>query len=109
MSAEPHSDAFVLFGATGDLAFKKIFPALHSMIRRGSPGFPIIGVSRGGSSLEKLRERARTSIAEFGGGVDEKAFATLAKNIDYVDGDYRTQELFTKLHEKLGKAKHPLY
>ncbi|HVR20346.1 MAG TPA: glucose-6-phosphate dehydrogenase, partial [Polyangiaceae bacterium] len=109
MSAERHSDAFVLFGATGDLAYKKIFPALHSMIKRGSPGFPIIGVSRGGSSLEKLRERARASITEYGGGVDEKAFATLAKNLDYVDGDYRTQELFTKLRERLGKAKQPLY
>jgi len=48
------SDAFVLFGATGDLAYKKIFPALHSMIKRGNPGFPVVGVSRGGSSLEQL-------------------------------------------------------
>jgi glucose-6-phosphate 1-dehydrogenase len=109
MNEHLNSDAFVLFGATGDLAYKKIFPALHSMIKRGSPGFPIIGVSRGGSSLETLRERAKASVAEYGGGVDEKAFAVLAKNLDYVDGDYRTQELFTKLHERLGKAKHPLY
>jgi glucose-6-phosphate 1-dehydrogenase len=109
MSEQQHSDAFVLFGATGDLAYKKIFPALHSMIKRGSPGFPIVGVSRGGSSLENLRERARASVAEYGGGVDEKAFAVLAKNLDYVDGDYRTQELFTKIREHLGKAKAPLY
>jgi glucose-6-phosphate 1-dehydrogenase len=104
-----HSDAFVLFGATGDLAYKKIFPALHSMIKRGNPGFPVVGVSRGGSSLEKLRERAKESIAEYGGGVDQRAFETLAKNLSYVDGDYRTEELFRKLKEKLGEAKHPLY
>ena len=62
MSEPVQSDAFVLFGATGDLAYKKIFPALHSVIKRGSPGFPIIGVSRGGSSLDKLRERGAGSI-----------------------------------------------
>ena len=104
-----HSDAFVLFGATGDLAFKKIFPALHWMIKRGNPGFPIVGVSRGGSSLEKLRDRARESIQEFGGGIDERAFEILAKNLAYVDGDYRTEELFRKLRETLGKAQKALY
>jgi len=109
MSTDRHSDAFVLFGATGDLAFKKIFPALHWMIKRGNPGFPIIGVSRGGSSLEKLRERARESVAEFGGGVDERAFEILAKNLSYVDGDYRTKDLFDKLEAALGSAKRPLY
>src|SRR5262245_57669747 len=109
MSNDRHSDAFVLFGATGDLAFKKIFPALHWMIKRGNPGFPIIGVSRGGSSLEKLRERAKESIAEFGGGVDERAFEILAKNLSYVDGDYRTKDLFEKLRAALGSAKRPLY
>ncbi len=109
MSDHPHSDALVLFGATGDLAYKKIFPALSWMIRRGSPGFPVIGVSRGGSSLEMLRDRVRKSIEEYGGGVDQKAFETLAKNLSYVDGDYRTEELFTKLREALGSATNPLY
>src|ERR1700743_581671 len=90
------SDAFVLFGATGDLAYKKIFPALHSMIKRGHPTGMILGVSRGGSSLEKLRERARASVQEFGGGVDEAAFKQLSDNLRYVDGDYRTPELFSK-------------
>jgi glucose-6-phosphate 1-dehydrogenase len=104
-----HSDALVLFGATGDLAYKKIFPALHWMIKRGNPGFPIIGVSRGGSSLEKLGERMRESIKEYGGGVDERAFEVLRKNLRYVDGDYRTQALFEKLREALGPAKRPLY
>ncbi|HVJ22073.1 MAG TPA: glucose-6-phosphate dehydrogenase [Polyangiaceae bacterium] len=109
MSSDRNSDAFVLFGATGDLAFKKIFPALHWMIKRGNPGFPIIGVSRGGSSLEKLRERAKESIAEFGGGVDEKAFGILANNLSYIDGDYRTKDLFDKMRAALGSAKRPLY
>src|SRR5687768_17177529 len=107
--SEQQSDAFVLFGATGDLAFKKIFPALHWMVKRGNPGFPIVGVSRGGSSLEALKERAKQSIAEFGGGVDERAFDVLAKNLRYVDGDYRTEEFFRKLRETLGGAKRPLY
>lgn len=107
--SEQLSDAFVLFGATGDLAFKKIFPALHWMIKRGNPGFPIVGVSRGGSSLEALKERAKQSITEFGGGVDQRAFDVLAKNLQYVDGDYRTEEFFRKLRETLGGAKRPLY
>jgi glucose-6-phosphate 1-dehydrogenase len=103
------SDAFVLFGATGDLAFKKIFPALHSMIKRGHNTGTILGVSRGGSSLEKLRERARESITQYGGGVDEEAFKILCGNLRYVDGDYRTPELFSKIREALGSAKSPLF
>src|SRR6201992_1010671 len=107
--SEVHSDAFVLFGATGDLAYKKIFPALHSMIKRGHPTGMILGVSRGGASLEKLRERARESVKEYGGGVDEAAFKQLSDNLRYVDGDYRTPELFSKIREALGGAKHPLF
>jgi glucose-6-phosphate 1-dehydrogenase len=103
------SDALVLFGATGDLAYKKIFPALHWMIKRGNPGFPIIGVSRGGSSLEGLRERVRESIREYGGGADPRAIEILTNNLAYVDGDYRTEELFRKLREALGGATRPLY
>src|SRR5450432_2366467 len=99
--SEVQSDAFVLFGATGDLAHKKIFPALHSMIKRGHSTGTILGVSRGGSSLENLRERARSSIQEYGGGVDEAAFKTLCESLRYVDGDYRTSELFTKIRGAL--------
>ena len=106
---EAHSDAFVLFGATGDLAYKKIFPALHSMIKRGNSPGTIVGVSRGGSSLEKLRERVRESIKEYGGGVDESAFQTLCQSLRYVDGDYRTPELFGKIREALGQATRPLF
>ena len=72
--ATPVSDAFVFFGATGDLAYKKIFPALQAMIRSGELDMPLIGVSRGGWSLERLRQRARASL-EANGGVDEDAFA----------------------------------
>ncbi len=105
----PQSDAFVLFGATGDLAYKKIFPALHWMVKRGNPGFPVIGVSRGGSSLEQLRQRMVESVKEYGGGPDPRAIEILSKNLAYVDGDYRTEELFRKLREALGSAKRPLY
>ena len=107
--SEVQSDAIVLFGATGDLAYKKIFPALHSMIKRGSSPGTIVGVSRGGSSLEQLRERVRESVKEFGGGVDEAAFQTLCQSLRYVDGDYRTPELFAKIREALGEAKRPLF
>jgi glucose-6-phosphate 1-dehydrogenase len=109
--AEPVSDAFVLFGATGDLAFKKIFPAIHSMLKRGHAPFPIVGVSRGGSSLDALRERVRASVQEFGGGVDEKAFGILAQSLRYVDGDYTKQELFDKIKQQLSEAgaKSPVY
>ncbi|HKY37890.1 MAG TPA: glucose-6-phosphate dehydrogenase [Polyangiaceae bacterium] len=109
--AEPLSDAFVLFGATGDLAFKKIFPALHWMLKRGQKPLPVVGVSRGGSSLDALRERARESIQEYGGGVDEKAFDALAKNLRYVDGDYTKEELFRKIKQTVSEsnANSPLY
>lgn len=106
---ELNSDALVLFGATGDLAFKKIFPAIYSMLKRGHAPFPIVGVSRGGSSLENLRERVRQSILELGGTLDERVFSALADNLRYVDGDYRTVELFQKLKQTLGNARRPIY
>ena len=83
------SDALVFFGATGDLAYKKIFPALHSMIRRGALTVPIIGVAKSGWTIEQLRTHARDSVNECGGGVDEAAFATLVHLLHYVDGDYQ--------------------
>lgn len=82
------SDAFVFFGATGDLAFKKIFLSLHALTRRGDLDIPVIGVAREGWTLERLRERARDSLAQ-NGGVDEAAFATLSAHLQYVNGDYR--------------------
>ncbi len=103
------SDALVFFGATGDLAYKKIFPALHSMARRGTLEVPVIGVAKAGWTRVQLLERARASIDEHGGGVDEAAFARLAKRLDYVDGDYADPETFAKLRRALGGAQRPTH
>jgi glucose-6-phosphate 1-dehydrogenase len=102
------SDAFVFFGATGDLAYKQIFPALQALVRRGHMEVPIVGVGRSGWGLDKLIERARASIKEHG-SYDEKAFAKLAALLKYVDGDYREESTFTKLHEAIGGATAPLH
>jgi glucose-6-phosphate 1-dehydrogenase len=103
------SDAFVFFGATGDLAHKKIFPSLQAMIKRGNLNVPVIGVAKAGWTLEQLRDRARDGIQTFGGGVDEKAFAKLLTLLNYIDGDYEDPSTFTKLRQMLGNAKHPAH
>jgi len=102
------SDAFVFFGATGDLAYKKIFPALQSMIRRGHLDAPIIGVAKQGWNLEQLRERARDSVREHG-GLDDDAFARLSANLHYVDGDYQDGATFEALRKALGEAQRPIH
>jgi glucose-6-phosphate 1-dehydrogenase len=106
---EARSDALAFFGATGDLAYKKIFPALHAMARRGHLQFPVIGVAKSGWGLEQLRARARDSINTHGSGVDEKAFAILLEHLDYVDGDYQDDATYAELRKKLGKATHPAH
>src|ERR1700691_2528314 len=83
------SDALVFFGATGDLAHKKIFPALQTLIKRGSLDVPIIGVAKAGWNIDQFRERARDSLVQHGGGVDEGAFAQLVRLLRYIDGDYQ--------------------
>src|ERR1700739_3150550 len=88
------SDALVFFGATGDLAHKKIFPALQSMIQRGSLNVPVIGVAKAGWNIAQFRERARDSIAQNGGGIDRAAFAKLIQLLQYIDGDYKDAETF---------------
>ena len=93
----PHSDALVFFGATGDLAYKKIFPALQAMVRRGKLDVPVIGVAFSGITREQLIERARASIAEHGGGVDPQAFELLARRLQYIDGDYRERATMAQL------------
>ena len=103
------SDALVLFGATGDLAHKKNFPALHAMIQHGKLDAPIIGVARGGKDVEHLRQRARDSLEKFGGGVDESAFAKLSNLLRSVDGDYQEEGTFTRLRQTLGTAQRPLF
>ena len=103
------SDALVFFGATGDLAYKKIFPALQRMILRGSLTVPVIGMAKSGWSLEQLRQRARASLTEHGGGVDEAAFAKLVGLLKYIDGDYTDPATFEKLRKTLGGAQHPAH
>jgi len=102
------SDALVFLGATGDLAFKKIFPALQAMIRRGNLDVPVVGVARDGS-LEQLRERARASVEEHGGGADPQALPKLQQLMRFVKGDYNDLSTFEKVCEALGGARHPLY
>jgi glucose-6-phosphate 1-dehydrogenase len=102
------SDALVFLGATGDLAFKKIFPAFQAMIRRGHLDVPIIGVARS-SSLETLRQRAHDSLEQHGGGVDRQAFAKLVELLRFVDGDYEDPGTFERLRRELGPAEHPLH
>ena len=104
---KPRSDALVFFGATGDLAYKKIFPALQSMARRGTLDFPVIGVAKSGWGLPQLLERAKASVTEYG-GLDERAFAALAPRLRYVDGDYGDPATFAQLKQELGRAQRPV-
>jgi len=105
---KPRSDALVFFGATGDLAYKKIFPALQAMARRGRLDFPVIGVAKSGWGLPQLVERARASVTEYG-GLDAAAFADLTRRLRYVDGDYADMATFTQLKRELGDAKRPVH
>jgi glucose-6-phosphate 1-dehydrogenase len=98
MKTRPRSDALVVFGATGDLAYKKIFPALHAMAKRGKLDFPVIGVGRSNWSREQLVARAEASVVEYGGGVDRSAFDQLATRLEYIDGDYNDPAMFGQLH-----------
>jgi len=91
---DERSDAFVFFGATGDLAYKKIFPALYSMTKRDRLDIPVIGVASSQWGVEQLRQRARDSIEEHGGIDDPKAFERMSANLGYVDGDYREAGTF---------------
>jgi glucose-6-phosphate 1-dehydrogenase len=109
----PHSDALVFFGATGDLAYKKIFPALQAMMQRDGLALPIIGVAHSGWNAQRLRQRAHDSLLQAaqdaGGSVDEAAFARLAAQLQYVDGDYNDPATFTRLKQALEAARRPLY
>jgi glucose-6-phosphate 1-dehydrogenase len=102
------SDAFVFFGATGDLAFKQIFPALQALVRRGHLEAPIVGVGRSGWGRDQFIDRARESIKQHG-VFDDAAFAKLAGLMSYVDGDYRQPDTFTRLRTALGTSAAPLH
>lgn len=103
-----HSDALVFFGATGDLAYKQIFPALQAMIRHGHLTVPIIGVAGRPWTSDQLCAHARQSLEEHG-GVDAAACEKLCKSLQYLSGDYGKPETYQHLREALGSARHPLY
>ena len=102
------SDALVFFGATGDLAYKKIFPALQAMIKRGNLDVPVIGVAKAGWGIEQLRERARESVSNHG-GLDTAAFEKLSRLLRYVDGDYHDPATYQQLYRQLGSAQRPAH
>lgn len=102
------SDAFVFFGATGDLAYKKIFPALQALIRHGELDMPVIGIARAGWSLDKLRQRARDSVQK-NDGVDAAALAKLSAQLRYVEGDYNDSATYDRLRQTLSGAARPLH
>ena len=105
----PHSDALVFFGATGDLAYKKIFPSLQAMIKRGNLTVSVIGVAKAGWSLDQLRARARDSLEKHGGGVDRPAWDKLCSLLSYVDGDYQDSATFQAIRKELGSAERPAH
>lgn len=103
------SDALVIFGATGDLAHRKIFPALQAMVRRGQLEVPVIGVARSGWRLEQFRARVLDSLEQHAGGVDPQAWSRLSDLLGYVDGDYLEAATFARLRTELGAAARPLH
>src|SRR6185312_10456705 len=103
------SDTLVLFGATGDLCYRKIFPSLYNLVRRGLLHVPVIGVARAGWSLEQLAGRVRDSIKNFVTSPDEEALSRLVSLLRYHDGDYRDRETFVALRKALGDSQRPLY
>jgi glucose-6-phosphate 1-dehydrogenase len=104
----PHSDTLVFFGASGDLAYKKIFPALQAMVKRGTLNVPVIGVAREGWSLDQFKDRAKDSLEKHG-GLDPAAFEKLCGLLRYVGGDFNNAEMYQTLCRQLGSAQHPAY
>jgi glucose-6-phosphate 1-dehydrogenase len=102
------SDALVFFGATGDLAHKKIFPALQKLAKRGRLEMPVIGVAKSGWTLQQLQARAKDSVQTYG-GLDEEGFGKLMARLQYIDGDYSDAATFHQLRQKLGASKHPVH
>ena len=106
--SDSHSDALVFFGATGDLAYKKIFPALQAMIKHGHLNLPVIGVANAGWNLDQFRARAHDSIEKHG-GIDPAAFARLSDLLRYVHGDYNDSSTFQAIRKELGSAQRPAH
>ena len=103
-----HSDALVFFGATGDLAYKKIFPALQAMVKRGTLNVPVMGVAKAGWNLDQFKARAQDSLEQHG-GLDPDAWQKLSSLLCYVDGDYADAATFNAVRQKLGSAQHPAH
>ena len=106
--SDTQTDALVFFGATGDLAYKKIFPALQAMVKRGHLDVPVIGVAKAGWNLDQFKARAKDSLEKHG-GLDAAAFEKLVGLLRYVDGDYNDASTFQALRQQLGDAKRPAH
>jgi glucose-6-phosphate 1-dehydrogenase len=104
----PYSDAVVFFGATGDLAYKQIFPSLQKLAKRGKLAGPVIGVAKAGWNLDQLKARAKDSVTQHG-GLDPVGFPILLDKLRYVDGDYNDAQTFANVRKALGDAKHPIH
>ncbi len=107
-ATQPYSDALVFFGATGDLAYKQIFPSLQRLAKRGKLAGPVIGVAKAGWNLDQLKARAKDSL-ETHGGLDPVGFDVLMSKLRYVDGDYKDPQTFEHVRQELGEAKHPIH
>jgi glucose-6-phosphate 1-dehydrogenase len=108
VTSDPRSDALVFFGATGDLAHKKIFPALQAMLKRGHLTVPVIGVAKAGWNLDQLKARAKDGLEKHG-GLDPAAFEKLCGLLRYVDGDYKDPATFQAIRKELGSAQRPAH
>jgi glucose-6-phosphate 1-dehydrogenase len=106
--AQPYSDALVFFGATGDLAYKQIFPSLQKLAKRGKLAGPVIGVAKAGWNLDQLKQRAKDSVEQHG-GLDPQGFPILLDKLRYVDGDYKDPQTFARVRQELGGAQHPIH
>ncbi len=106
--SDSQSDALVFFGASGDLAYKKIFPALQAMVKRGHLNVPVIGVAKAGWNVDQLRARAQDSLEKHG-GVDRTAFDKLSALLHYVDGDYSDAATFEALRKELNGSCRPAH
>ena len=106
--SDTHSDALVFFGATGDLAYKKIFPSLQAMVKRGTLNMPVIGVAKSDWNIDQLRARAKDSLEKHG-GVDRTAFDKLLGLLRYVDGDYNDPSTFRAIRKELGSCGRPAH
>jgi glucose-6-phosphate 1-dehydrogenase len=105
---QPYSDALVFFGATGDLAYKQIFPSLQKLAKHGKLAGPVIGVAKAGWNLDQFKARAQDSVEKHG-GVDPVGFPILLSKLRYVDGDYKDPQTFLNVRQELGAAKHPIH